>query len=122
MSGIVGSWRKHAVSGFRACAVAVNERTSSVVYISINRDSAAVDSTSECSLTLAPITKKRRECKMLRVGMLRATVLLFSAALLQLQSASGSPLTWRDEPAYVQVPLSASSLIHETKQFVQVCF
>ena len=52
-------------------------------------------------------------------SMLRAALIL-SAAILQLQSASGSPLTWTDEPAFVQDTLSASSLIDDAKQFFQV--
>ena len=56
---------------------------------------------------------------MRRVGMLRAAFLLL-VALLQLQSSNGSPLTWSDQPARLQIPLSASALIEEAKAFVQV--
>lgn len=43
---------------------------------------------------------------------------LLFAVTLQLQSADGSPMIW-DEPAHVQA-LSASALIDEAKQFIQV--
>ena len=52
-------------------------------------------------------------------SMLRAALIL-SVAILQLQAASGSPLTWTDEPAFVQDTLSSSSLVDEAKQFFQV--
>ena len=51
------------------------------------------------------------------------TALLLSVATLQLQSASGSPLTWYDDPVRMQVPLSVKALVDQAKTFVQVrCF
>ena len=51
--------------------------------------------------------------------MLRAALLL-TVALLQLQSSIESPLTWTDQPARLQISLSASALIEEAKAYVQV--